>query len=113
MEVGASFQASGLTPMPRARRFTPCMSRGACLPTIPSTRRVVVRTDTRRAGSAAHVRELPQRLASICLGCCFVLGNDGIALYAAGQASLEQLISSNLSATPGSPPALQAPCLLS
>jgi hypothetical protein len=34
-----------------------------------------------------------------------VLGNDGITLYAAGQASLEQLISSNLSATPGSPPA--------
>jgi hypothetical protein len=25
-----------------------------------------------------------------------VLGNDGITLYAAGQASLEQLISSNL-----------------
>ena len=34
-----------------------------------------------------------------------MLGNDGITLYAAGQASLEQLISSNLSATPGSPPA--------
>src|SRR3989449_1920414 len=40
MEVGASFQASGLTPMLRARRFTPCMSQGACLSTILSTRRV-------------------------------------------------------------------------
>jgi hypothetical protein len=32
-----------------------------------------------------------------------VLGNDGFTLYAAGQASLEQLISSNLSAKPGGP----------
>ena len=30
-----------------------------------------------------------------------MLGNDGFTLYAAGQASLEQLISSNLSAKPG------------
>src|SRR5262249_31983124 len=55
-------------------------------------RRFVVRTNTRRAGSAAHVRELPERLASICLGCRVVLGNDGITLYAVRQASLEQLI---------------------
>ena len=34
-----------------------------------------------------------------------MLGNDGITLYAAGQASLKQLSSSNLAATPGSPPA--------
>src|SRR5262245_369079 len=47
-----------------------------------TARRFVVRTDTRRAGSAAHVRELPERLASIRLGCCVVLGNNGITLYA-------------------------------
>jgi len=48
-------------------------------------RRVVVRAVTGRTGSAAHVRKLPERLASIRLGSCILLGNDGIALYAAGQ----------------------------
>src|SRR2546430_9805418 len=48
-------------------------------------RRVVVRAVTSRTGSAAHVRKLPERLASIRLGSCILLGNDGIALYAAGQ----------------------------
>src|SRR5262249_48136362 len=38
MEVGASFQTFGRTPMLPAKLFTPCMSQGACLPTIPFTR---------------------------------------------------------------------------
>src|SRR5438128_5731070 len=65
---------------------------GAVVAAESPRRRFVVRTNTRRAGSAAHDRELPKRLASIRLGCCVVLGNDGITVYAAGQASLEQLI---------------------
>src|SRR5215813_7215642 len=35
MEVGASFQTFVRTPMLRARRFTRCISRGACLPATP------------------------------------------------------------------------------
>src|SRR5262245_33325531 len=97
MEAGASSQASGPTPMPRAKRCTPCMSPGrasqrsrlpegsAVAATESTRRRLVVRTHTRRARAAAHVRELPQRLASVCLGCRVVLGDDGLALYAAGQ----------------------------
>src|SRR5439155_9189862 len=68
------------------------LSEGCAVVVAESTRRrFVVRANTRRAGSAAHVRELPERLASIRLGCCVMLGNDGITIDAAGQASLEQL----------------------
>ena len=51
----------------------------------------MVRADTRGPGSASHVRELPERLASIRLGWRVVLGNDGLALHVAGR-KIEQLI---------------------
>jgi len=59
-------------------------------------RRVVVRTDTRRAGSALHVRELPT--AGINLSRMLLrAGQRCHYSLLCRQASLEQLISSNLS----------------
>ena len=69
----------------QVRKLIEAGAEGCAVVAAESTRRrFVVRTNTGRAGSAAYVRELPQRLASIRLGCGFVLGNDGLTLYAAG-----------------------------
>src|SRR5439155_7582723 len=51
-------------------------------------RRVLVHAYTSSAGAAAHVRErIPAWLASIRFGRRIELGDDGIAVYAPGQAS--------------------------
>jgi len=100
MEVGASFQASGLTPMPRARRFTPCMfgERACHDPVYQKGVQWLLRNQLADGSWFAPTRAVPVQphtfrasptAASICLGCCFVLGNDVITLYTAGQASLE------------------------
>ena len=64
----------------------------------------MVCANTSSSGAAAHVRELPERLASIRLGRRIVLGDDGITLYAPGQALIDLLILSVVPASSGCRP---------